>query len=329
MVVLFVAGSSWAAEPQSWELQGERWQPMDQPAAERPAADPVPQLDRAEEMIERGRHKAAKESLVQWLNSPAGQTSPLRDRGLYLLAESYYRYGDRIRAYYHLDELMDFHPASPLFAQALQRQYDIADAYLRGYKMRFMGIPMLSGDDYGIEMLFRIQQRSPGSPLAEKSLLRTADYYYADSQFDLAEDTYAAYVRSYPRSPLVPRARLRQAFANYAQFRGLRFDATPLIDARTQLVEMIVQYPTLAEEENLREFVDRIDSTFARKLLATADFYERTSEKRAAAYYYRYILDTYPGREEAAIAEKRLMALPAAARQMPEPPAEVIDDSVG
>lgn len=329
MVVLGAAGSLLAAEPQSWELHGDRWQQVDQSTAQPRAADPVPQLDRAEQLIDRGANKAAKDLLVRWLNSPAGQVSPLRDRGLFLLAESYFRYGDRVRAFYHLDELMDFHPASPLFARALERQYDIADAFLRGYKMRFLGIPMMGGEDLGIEILFRIQQRSPGSPLAEKSLLRTADYYYADSQFDLAEDTYAAYVRSYPRSPLVPRARLRQAFANYAQFRGLRFDATPLIDARTQLVELAAQYPALAEEENLLEFVDRIDGTFARKLLVTADFYERTREPNAAAYYYRYILRTYPNREEAVTAQKRLEALPASVQQAAQPTEEPAPASAG
>ena len=81
-------------------------------------------------------------------------------------------------------------------------------------------------------MLYRIQERSPGSPLAERALLRTADYYYNTGQFELASDAYAAYVRSYPRSPNVPRVRLRRAFASYAQFRGTKFDATSLLDAR-------------------------------------------------------------------------------------------------
>ncbi len=320
-MVLVLATAALAAEPQAWELHGGQWQPVDQAAPQRPPVEEVPELQRAEELLQRHRGKAAKAVLVRWLNSPQGQISPLRDRGLFLLAEAYFQYGDRIRAFYHLDELMDFHPDSPLFYRALQRQYDIADEFLRGYKMRFLGIPMLRGDDFAIEMLFRIQQRSPGSPLAEKSLLRTADYYYAEAQFDLAEDAYAAYVRSYPRSPLVARARLRQAFANYAQFRGLRFDATPLLDARTQLIELIAQYPALAEEENLPQFIERIDRTLARKLLVTAEFYERTHEDAAAGYYYRYVLKAYPNSEEAAIARQRLEDLPAEAREPAAPSA--------
>src|SRR5207253_4944771 len=122
---------------------------------------------------------------------------------------------------------------------ALQRQYEIADAYLGGYKRRFLGIALFGAEDEAVEMLYRIQQRSPGSPLAEKALLRTGDYYYKDSEFDFAADVYAVFVHSYPRSPEVPKVKLRQAFSYYAQFRGLKFDATPIIDARQQLVEVM------------------------------------------------------------------------------------------
>ena len=143
-------------------------------------------------------------------------------------------------------------------------------------------------------MLYRIQQRSPGSPLAEKALLRTADYYYREAEFDLASDAYAVFARAYPRSPEVPRVRLRQAFANYAQFRGLKFDVTPIIDAREQLLAIQQQYPALAAEENLQPVIERIDATFARKIFVTGDFYERTHEPRAAAYQYKFLLKTYP-----------------------------------
>src|SRR5205085_3998781 len=136
--------------------------------------------------------------------------------------------------------------------------------------------PMFEAQEEGVEMMYRIQQRSPGSPLAEKALLRTADYYYASADYDLAEDAYGAYVKSYPRSPFVPRVKLRQAYSNLAQFRGLRFDATPVVDAKTQLEAIVQQYPDLAAEENIPSILERIDTTFARKLEVTADFYKRT-----------------------------------------------------
>ena len=239
---------------------------------------------------------------------------------MYLLGQANIAYGDRIQAFYDFDELLDLYPDSKLFNPALQRQYEIADAYLNGYKLRFLGVPMFSAEDEAIEMLYRIQQRSPGSPLAEKALLRTGDYYYRSSQFDLAGDVYAVFVHSYPRGPEVPRVRLRQAFSYYAQFRGLKFDATPMIDAREQLVTIMNEYPKLAEEENLAPVIARIDTTFARKIYLTGDFYVRTHEPKAAAYQFRYLIKTYPNSTEAADAKKALAKLPASALTPPLPP---------
>src|SRR5205814_9599212 len=62
----------------------------------------------------------------------------VRDRGLFLMAEAQYRLGDRIKAFYYLDELLDTFPESPLFFTALNRQYDIADKYLTGAKRRVL-----------------------------------------------------------------------------------------------------------------------------------------------------------------------------------------------
>ena len=215
---------------------------------------------------------------------------------------------------------MDEYPESRLFLPSLLRQYDIADAFLDGYKRKFLGLAILPARDEAVEMLYRIQQRSPGSPLAEKSLLRTCDYYFSSGQFDLSADAYAAFVRSYPRSPEVPRVRLREAFSSLAQFRGLKFDATSIIDARAQLVDIQRTYPRMAEEENVASVIEQIDSAFAGKLLDTGDYYERTGDGRAAAYYYKFLINTYGKSPEAAKGRRRLAALPASARGVPDPP---------
>ena len=123
---------------------------------------------------------------------------------------------------------------------------------------------MLTAYDEAIEMLYRIQNRSPGSPLSERAMLRTADYYFSDRQYDFAGDTYAAYVRTYPRAPKFHAARLRRAISHYAQFRGPQLDATPIIDAREQFRSLMVTDRELAEEENIPALLQQIDRDLAR-----------------------------------------------------------------
>ena len=324
LMVLLVAASGAHAQPQTWEhsrATGGEWSAVHKASAQTGATTqtaPDPTLDRVEKLLAEKRNKEAKRLAIEWVL--ANRTHPQRDRGLYLIAQSLYQYGNRLRAFYYLDELLDTYPDSAYYGAALEKQYQIADAYLNGYKRRFFGVPMFHAYDEGIEMLFRIQHRSPGSQLAERALLRTANFYYHDEQYDFAADTYGAYLRSYPRSPITPRVRLRQAYSMYAQFRGPRFDASPAIDAREQLRELIAQYEDLAKEENLPQLVERIDRTLAHKLYVTADFYRRTKEPVGAAYTYRYVAKAYPETEEARAAEVALKALPEWALQsVPDP----------
>jgi tetratricopeptide (TPR) repeat protein len=307
-------------EKKTFEFDGTgQWSQL--PAASGPATQPsgpVAELDRIERLLKQNRNKEAERAAIKWVL--ANRSHPQRDRGLFLIARALYQYGNRIRAYYYLDELMDEHPDGQYFYPALELQYQIADAYLDGYKRRFVGMPMFRATDEAVEMLYRIQNRSPGSQLAEKSLLRTATFYYNNKDFDFAADTYAAYLRTYPRSPEAARVKLRQAFATYAQFRGPRFDATPLIDAREQLRATVAQSPQLAAEENIPSLLEQLDRNLARKLYVTGDFYRRTRQPEGAAYTYKYLTKAYPQTPEAARAQRELEKLPpGAVAAVPEP----------
>lgn len=296
------------AAPETWELRDGRWQKVSavETAVAPRAADPT--LDAIERMITSHHYSGARKRLVAWFKSNAGHKE--YDRALYLMAEALYGYGDRLRAFYYCDQLMDEHPESDYFYKALEKQYQIADAYLDGYKRRILGVPLLWADSEAIEMLFRIQQRSPGSPLAERALLRSADYYYKNKDYDIAGDVYAAYIKSYSRSPNIPQVRLRRAYANLAQFRGERFDPTPILDARQQMVEIVQDYPDLAKEEGLEELIVRVDDTIARKMAYTGDFYRRTHLPKSSAYVYRDLLNRYPDSPSAAKATKAIPNLP-------------------
>ena len=309
LATLLLGAATAKADPKSWELREDgRWQEVTAPTRQA-VKDDV--LDAVEANLIAHQYDDAHSRVVDWLKTHRDST--IRDRGVYLLGESNLLRDDRVMAFYNFDELMDLYPASPYFYRALERQYQIADAYLNGYKNKFLGMRILGLTDEAIEMLYRIQQRSPGSTLAEKALRRSADYYYATGEYDLASDAYGAYVRSYPRSPEIPRIRLRQAFAALAQFRGLRFDATPVIDARQQLIDLAAAYPDLAREENVTALVDRIDLSLADKLMDTAAFYRRTGEPKAAAYCYRYIIQNYPSSPAIAKAQAGLKQLPSSA----------------
>ena len=227
---------AWNASPsvadsrpaKSWDFSGRgRWNEVPQPTSQ-PVTNVT--LDKVEQLLGSRQHGPALELILQWIKAPENRLAPDRDRGLFLLAEAYYQDDERITAFYHLDELLDYYPESRFFYPALDKQYQIADEFLKGHKRKLLGIPLFSVDEEAIDMLFRIQERSPGSPLAERSLLRSADHYFANSEWELAADAYAAYGRSYPRSQEIGRVRLQRALAS------LRDDVLREGDTRRSLV---------------------------------------------------------------------------------------------
>ncbi len=97
------------------ELQGGRWIAVDKAATQ---ATVDPELIRVEELISAGHYSQAGSRAVAWLlRNP---TSPMKDRGLFLNAEALYRYGDRVKSFYYLDQLMDEFPESRLFYPRLR-----------------------------------------------------------------------------------------------------------------------------------------------------------------------------------------------------------------
>jgi outer membrane assembly lipoprotein YfiO len=303
LTAVLLATAARADEKRTWEFHGGSWVDVNpQPDYAPPAVEPA--LDEAEALLARGEYKPAKKILLAW--EKTHKKSRVRDRCIFLLAEVFFQDDSRIKSFYYCDELMDEYPSSLLFQAALQKQYDIALDFLNGYKRTFLWFKVLDSTDEGIMMMFRIQQRAPGSPLAEKALLHTADYYFNDQDYDLAYDAYVAYAQRYPRSPEIPRIKLRAAFSCLAQFRGVKFDATSIIDARAQLIDIEKTYPEMSAEENLPSVVDQIDSAFAKKILETGDFYARTHQPRGAVYQYRFLVQTYPDSPEAAEARDKL-----------------------
>jgi len=330
LVVLLLLAPSLHADPPAAEFKNGHWQTIAAPPPPPPKSDP--QLDHVQQLLDGGDARGAFKAAVTWVKTHSKQ-APQRDRCLYLIARCKYQIDgdeDWINAFYYLDELMDEYPESKLFYDALQLQFTIADRFLGGHLDKFCGVSFKLGaltfvgrEDAAIEMLYRIQERSPGSPLAEKALLRTCDYYYATGDWPLAHDAYAFYIKTYPRNPNIADIKLREAFSSLAQYHGVRFDLTCLLDARAELLDLIAAYPDLAKEKNLTSLVTGIDNTLARKLLVTADYYNRTGAARGAVYVYRYLVEVYPDSADAAAAKIALAKMPKSAlADLPPRPGE-------
>ncbi len=238
-----------------------------------------PELTAAAGEVDAGEAEEAFDRLVDWFRDPATRQDIARPEALVLAANALIKTGRNEKAFFYLDELLDTYPDGNLYRLAAARQFDIAAAILARSRPSF-AIGAGAGDFEALEMLFRIQRRVPGSALAERALLLSADHYFTLGDYDFAEDAYTVFVESYPRSTNIPRVRLRQAWSNLLQYNGPRYDPTPLLDARAQFLDLLDSgFASTPEIEQALAYIDR---QFDRKAQEQASFYRRTSRPDAA-----------------------------------------------
>src|SRR5688572_22310141 len=103
-LALALVDTARAYQPKTAELRCGRWVEVAAPEASTTAPAADAELARVEQLVQRKRNGEARSRLVRWLKR--NPSSPARDRALYLMAQALYQYGDRIRAFYYLDELL-------------------------------------------------------------------------------------------------------------------------------------------------------------------------------------------------------------------------------
>ncbi len=212
----------------------------------------------------------------------------------------------------YYDALFDYEfvargfPGSEAFVSALQREFEIARIFARGKKRKLWGMRILNADEEAEELLIRIQERLPGSRLAEQAAMELADYYYSRRQMALAVDMYSIFIENYPDSRWLTKARVRLIGAHLATFKGPEFDISGLREARAKLTELQAIEPATAREISAEGIINRIDESNASKLLQNAKWYWKINDPIAAEMTIRRLIKKYP-RSQSAIKAIKLM----------------------
>ncbi len=267
----------------------DAWE-RESPAPGTPEAQ-VFQARKALALGEPERARALATAFLDRFKSPVGRAEMLLVRG-----DALVEMGDEYKALFDYEAITRQHPGSTVFVQALEREYDIAVAYANGLRRKFYGtIRIIDTAEDAQELLIRIQERLPGSRLAEDAGMTLADFYFRRSEMRLAADAYDLFLQNYPRSERVPKARERLIQSYLASYRGPRHDDAGLRDARRRLVAMQQIRPAAAQRLGAEALLVRIDESEAKKLLVTAQWYLSIDDPISAEIYVRRVVEKYPG----------------------------------
>ena len=288
---------------ETFELGEEGFEKVESPDPSTPEG----RLQVARRALAAGHPERAVELASRWIDRHPGH--PLLPEAYLLRADAKAAQERFYDALYDYEMVLRSFPGSDAFDTALERELKIAQAFARGVKRRLWGLRIATAYSEAEEILIRIQERAPGSKIAERAGIELADFYYRRSDMELAATAYDLFLQNYPDSQWAAHALRRQVMANLASFQGPRFDATNLLEARSRLRDYQDIFPAAAERIGAEALLTRIDETLARRSLLVAQWYERQDNDVSAIFMYKRLIEEHPGSAAAREALGRLREL--------------------
>lgn len=297
---LGLIGPAWAQDEAT--LEGEAW-------VEGADSGLDPQIMEARELLARDRPQEAKAILTAWIKAHEYSDHPELPDAYLLRGDAKLMAGDEYEALYDYEAIAKRFYGTPAFPKAIERESEIATRYINGLRRKWMGwLRLERAESLGEELLIRVQERMPGSQLAERAALELADYYYKKRDLPMAADMYGIIVDSYPDSRYRRYASLREIYSNIAAFKGPRYDRSPLVEAGILIEDFQARYPADAEQAGITaQLTAWVDESAATHLLDTAVWYLGRKDEASGRFTLRRLVRDNP--ESAAAAEGlRIMA---------------------
>ena len=301
LAALGLGPTAWAQT--TYELEDDEFEVVEEPSP----ASPSGELAAARTALADEKPSQALKLLDTWISQ--NPKHPRIAEAYLLRGDAKVQKGDYYLALFDYEVVARQYPGSDVFFTALQREFEIAKMFGAGMKRRFLGLRMIPMEAEAEELLILIQERSPGSQLAERAGKELGDHYFRHAKMLLAAEAYSIFVENYPRGQWAPYARQRQIQANLATFKGPRFDATGLLEAERALLDFQEEHPAEAERHASDALLVRIDESLAEKSYVAAEWYETRDNPVSAAYMYGRVVTDHPNSMAAKRALERLRAI--------------------
>lgn len=265
------------------------WRPTAEPAE---PGTPEAQLQEAAKALVLGEADRAEALASAWIER--NDLHPMLPRAYLIRADARVALDDEYEALFDYEVIARLYAGSDVFVTALQREFEIGKQYLNGRKRKLWGVRWASAVEDGEELLIRVQERLPGSRLAEQAGMELADYYFKKGDVRLAAEAYDLFIENYPDSDQISKARLRQISSNLAAYKGPRYDPSGLDEAKLKLREIQMIEPATAQRIGSDGILFRINESEATKLLVNARWYLQTRDPIAAERTIRRLIVQHP-----------------------------------
>ncbi len=291
------------------------------------------------EQVARAHFQAAEDALRQKKYAAARTryeaaaaalpNSPLQEDALFMVAETYFLEDKYPKAFTGYEELLNKYKRSRHLDTAVKRQFAIGQYWERRHQKdpEFFLRPNLTDEKRPLNdtlgrarrAFTKVRLNHPTGPLADDSLMATANSFFARGKYDDADYYYDLLRREYPQSDHQYEAHLLGIQAKIRRYQGPDYDGMPLTEAKELIEQTARQFSRMPPDDRQRldQMYAQVTTGLAQRDYEMARFYERKGYFKAAKFYYQRVVEDYARTPLAEEANQRLAEI----RDKPSMPA--------
>ncbi len=232
--------------------------------------------------------------------------SRLAAEGVYYTGLCWEEKKDLAKAADNYQQLINTYPYSDRIKDAIKREFDIANQFAAGTKVKVVGMPVLPGTDKALELYKHIVKNAPFGTYGDQTQFQIGELYKAMGDFQEAQRAYQQVVDDYPNSPLVSKAKYQIAYVSMLASNHSVYDEKQAERAIEEFQGLKKDYPGNQESVEADESIRIIRNEKAQVTFNTAKFYDKQRRYKSAKIYYREITERYGDTPLAEPAKKRL-----------------------
>ena len=295
-----------------WTPQTGRWINVDN----LPKETPELQIEQARSLMIRGQYKEAMQETEQFKDFY--DDTAFADENQFLRGEILINQRKYSSAAQEYQELIANYPASDLYDEVIEKQYDIGDAYYDQGLIRmdkrwrlFRKRPLKrAAEVYGM-----VIDNKPFTPEAAEAQYKIGLSHYAREEYVEAAFEYRRVLEDYVGSDWIDEASHGLALCYFEGSYAPDYDQSPSLLAMDAIEDFKQRYPLDERVAGLETMSAEMLERVASQRLLTAQYHVRRREFDSARIYHEVVVNQFPETEAAEEARAWLDANPVQERQ--------------
>lgn len=296
----------------TWQLKdGEKWESV----ATNPQGQYALRVAELKDLIRKGESKAVEDALAALKEEFPQYVGPDLD----LFIEGEIRYWEDLypKAMKQYEKLLKDYPGSEFAPAVLEREFDMAQAFLGGRKKKVLGFIKIRGYAEGVEMMERISDRAgldEPNGVGLRAAVAVAEHYETRAKYIDAYLKWSEIASYWETGPVGKRALLRMAEDNLLAYNQPRPERRPLLDgsklvtAKAYFEKYAALYPGEVRRYDIADKIEQIDEQMAYKQFTIGQYYARAGKIQAANLYFDMVVQNWPETKAATMAKEALEA---------------------